>query len=64
MPERNGQHIADDIFKCIFRKKTKICFLIMISLKFVPKYPINNNLTLAQEDLTRLNNLKILIWNH
>ena len=40
--------------------------LIVISLKFVPKGPVNNNLALAHEDLARLKqsqaiNLKSLI---
>ena len=34
--------LADDIFKCIFVNK-KISILIEISLKFVPKGPIDNN---------------------
>ena len=41
-PGRNGRHFADDVFKCIFLNK-KICILIQISLKFVPKGPIDNN---------------------
>ena len=37
---------TDDIFKCIFMNE-KFCILIKISLKFVPKGPINNNQALV-----------------
>ena len=39
---KNGHRFADDIFSCIFVNE-KICILIQISLKFVPKDPIDNN---------------------
>ena len=39
-PRHNGRHFADDIFKCIFFKQN-IWILMKISLKFVPKGPIN-----------------------
>ena len=39
--------LADDLFKCIFVNE-KFCSLIKISLKFVPKGPINNNQALVQ----------------
>ena len=38
---QNGHHFADDIFRCIFVNE-KFCFLIKISLKFVPNGPIDN----------------------
>ena len=41
-PGQNGRHFADDIFGCIFMNE-KFCILIKISLKFVPKGPIDNN---------------------
>ena len=41
-PGQNGRHFADDIFSCIFVNE-KFCILIKISLKFVPKGPIDNN---------------------
>ena len=41
-PLQNGCHFADDIFKHIFLSET-VRILIKISLKFVPKGPINNN---------------------
>ena len=34
--------LADNVFKCIFVNE-KFCILIKISLKFVPKGPIDNN---------------------
>ena len=46
-PRRNGRHFADDIFKCIFLNEN-IRISIEISLKFVPKGPINNNKALVQ----------------
>ena len=43
---QNDRHLADDIFRCIFANE-KFCILIKISLKFVPKGPIDNNPALA-----------------
>ena len=41
-PGQNGRHFADDNFKFIFVNEG--CrILIEISLKFVPKHPIDNN---------------------
>ena len=39
--------LADDIFKCIFLNE-KFCIVIWISLKFVPKGPIDNKWALVQ----------------
>ena len=41
-PDQNGRHFADDIFRFIFVNE-KFCILIKISLKYVPKGPIDNN---------------------
>ena len=41
-PGQNGRQFADDSLKCIFVNE-KFCILIEISLKFVPKGPIDNN---------------------
>ena len=41
-PGQNGSHFADDIFKCIFVNE-KFHMLIKMSLKFVPRDPIDNN---------------------
>ena len=46
-PRQNGRHIADDIFKCIFLNEN-VWIPIEISLKFVPKGPINNIPALVQ----------------
>ena len=47
MPRRNGQHFADDIFKHIFFNEN-VWISIRISLKFVPKGPINDIPALGQ----------------
>ena len=46
-PRRNGRHFADDIFKWIFTNK-RVCILIGISLKFVPKRQIGDKSELVQ----------------
>ena len=46
-PRRNEQHFADDIFKHIFFNEN-VWIFIKISLKFVPKGPINNIPALVQ----------------
>ena len=46
-PRQNGCHFPDDIFKCIFLNES-IWISIGISLKFVPKAPINNIPVLVQ----------------
>ena len=46
-PRRNGCHFADDTFKCIFLNEN-VRISIKISLKFVPKDPINNIPALVQ----------------
>ena len=46
-PRQNGRHFADDIFKCIFFNEN-VWIPIKISLKFVPKGPINNIPALVQ----------------
>ena len=40
-PRQDGRHFPDDIFKCIFFNEN-IWIPIQISMKFVPKGPINN----------------------
>ena len=44
---QNGRHFPDDIFKCIFLNENS-SISIKISLKFVPKGPINNIPALIQ----------------
>ena len=46
-PRQNGRHFPDDIFKCIFLNENW-GNSIKISLKFVPKVPINNIPALIQ----------------
>ena len=50
--KQNGHHFADDIFKCIFFSE-KVLIPIEISLKFVPKSPINSKPVLVQ----------IMVWH-
>ena len=52
-PRQNGRHFADDMFKCIFLSEN-IWIPIKISMKFVPKVPINNIPELVQ----------IMAWRH
>ena len=40
-PRQNGRHFADDIFEIIFLNEN-VLIPIKMSLKFVPKSPINN----------------------
>ena len=40
-PRQNGRHFADDILKCIFLNEN-VWIPIEISLKFIPKGPIDN----------------------
>ena len=46
-PRQNGRHFADDVFICIFLNEN-VWILLKISLKFVPKGPINNIPALVQ----------------
>ena len=46
-PRQNGRRFADDTFKCIFLNEN-VRISIEISLKFVPKGPINNIPALVQ----------------
>ena len=46
-PRQDGRHFADDIFTCVFLNED-ISISINISLKFVPKGPINNIPALVQ----------------
>ena len=46
-PRQNVLHFADDIFKCIFSNE-KFCISFQISLKFVPKDPMDDKSALVQ----------------
>ena len=50
-PGQNSRLFADDIFRCIFVNE-KFCISIRISLKFVPKGPIDNTWAL----------IKVMAW--
>ena len=52
-PRQNGLHFTDDNFKCIFLNEN-VWHLINVSLKFVPKGPINNILALVRMMAWRL----------
>ena len=58
-PKQNEQHFADDIFKRIFFNEN-VWISIKISLKFVPKGPINNIPALVQIMAWRLSGDKPL----
>ena len=59
--EQNGCHFAEVIFKCIFMNE-KFCILIPISLKFLPKGPIDNKSTPVQVMAWRRAGDKSLPW--
>ena len=46
-PRQDGRHFSDGIFKCVFLNGN-VLISIKISLKFVPKGPINNMPALVQ----------------
>ena len=46
-PRQNGRHFADNVVKCIFLNEN-VWISLKISLKFVPKGPINNIPLLVQ----------------
>ena len=45
--EQNGHHFTDNVIKSIFLQK-KFCISIQISLKFVPRGPVDNKWALVQ----------------
>ena len=47
-PRQNGRNFPDDIFKWIFLNDENVWISINISLKFVPRGPINNIPTLVK----------------
>ena len=62
-PGQNGRHFADDLFRCIF-VNVKVCILIEISLKFVPKDLINNNLAFGLDNGLVPNRRQAIIWTN
>ena len=62
-PGQNGRHFAHKVLRCIFVNE-KFCILIEISLKFVPKGPIDNNPALGLDNGLALNRPKAIIWTN
>ena len=62
-PRQNGRHFPDDMFKCIFLYEN-VLISIKISLKFVPKGPINNIPALVQMMACRLARRQAIIWSN
>ena len=60
-PGQNGHHFTDKIFKGM---NDKFCSLIRISLKFVPKHPIDNMLALVQVMMTSSNGNIFRVTGH
>ena len=56
---QNGRHFAGDIFKSIFIDEI-FCILVCISVKFVPRGPIDNKPALVQVMAWRLLGVKPL----
>ena len=62
-PGQNGSHFADDIFMCIFmNEKSRI--LSQISLKFVPKGPIDNKVSIGSGNGLAPNRRQAIIWTN
>ena len=65
-PGQDGRHFPDDIFKCILMNE-KFWILIQISLKFVPKGPIDNNPALVKFGLDNglaTNRQQAIVWTN
>ena len=60
---QNGCQFADDIFKCIF-SNANVRITIQISLKYVPKAPIDNKPALVQIKAWHLIRDKAMIWTN
>ena len=60
-PRQDGRHFADDIFKCIFLNENFL-IAIKISLKFVPKGPINNIPTIGSDN--GFSRRQAIIWTN
>ena len=58
-PGQNGRHFAAEIFKCRFMNE-KYCISIQISLKMIPKGPIENKSALVQVMVWRRTGDKLL----
>ena len=58
-PGQNGRHFADDIFV-----NEKFCILIKISLRFVPKGPIDNNPAFGLDNGLAPTRRQAIIWTN
>ena len=61
-PRQKGRHFPDDIFKYIFFNEN-IWISIRFSLKFVPKFPIENKPVLVQAASHCLNQWWLIYWH-
>ena len=62
-PRQNGRHFADDIFKCIFLNEN-VWIPIKISLKFVPKGPINKYSSISSDNGLAPARRQAIIWTN
>ena len=62
-PRQNGRHFSDDIFKRTFLNENDR-ILIQISLKFVPRSPIDNNPALVRIMAWHLNQWWLSLMTH
>ena len=62
-PGQNGHHFADNIFKHIFLNEN-VKISMQISLKFVPKGPIDNKPALVQVMAWRQTGNKATTWTN
>ena len=60
---QNRRHFADDIFKCIFLNENA-SIAIEISLKFVPKGPINNIPVIGSDNCLASSRRQAIIWTN
>ena len=61
-PRQNGRRFADDTFKCIFLNEN-VRISIKISLKFIPKGPINNY-SIGSDNGLALSRRQSIIWTN
>ena len=62
-PRQNWRHFADDTFKRIFVNEN-VSIFIEISLKFVPKDPINNNRSIGSDNGLAPSRRQAIIWSN
>ena len=62
-PEQYGRHFADDIFKCIFLNE-KCGIFIRVSLKFLPKGPIWEYVSIGSGDGFAPNRRQVITWTN